>query len=97
MMTTLAAPSFFSWVLTPANQHPAQKCAICNQSRNGACVQCEYKSCPKAFHVGCARLSPAAELEIQPSGNCVVYCEQHAKVGCGMAGGGRRRGRERER
>lgn len=65
-------------------------CYICRQKGAGSCIQCDYKSCEKSFHVRCAidrGLIKDWELmndqrEDEESYECFIFCESHYEIGC---------------
>ncbi len=73
------------------NEFFSLTCCLCGKKK-GACIQCDYKNCPRSFHVRCAakkgliKAWPAMCSELSKNGdltinNAPVFCQQHASVG----------------
>ena len=61
-------------------------CYLC-RVKQGSCIQCDYKSCQKAFHVRCAidekLIVSAQEMDELKLGdwNIKVFCGKHTNIG----------------
>jgi hypothetical protein len=75
-------------------------CYICRKKACGGCIQCDYKSCEKAFHVRCAidkglinnweQMNEQRENE--EAHECFIFCDSHYEIGCkGLKEGGKDR------